>query len=95
MKSCPTCKRPFAPEVQLSGKRRQLLYDFVARRPEGVTTAEIMDFVWNDDPNGGPNARYIVSTMVWQINRELEKREVKARLRGTGGPGSVYKVLWR
>lgn len=92
MKCCPTCKRPFPPEVQLSGKRRQLLYDYVARHPAGVTTAQIMDYVWNDDPNGGPNSSDIVSSMVYQINDEFSRRDFGFRLAGSGGRGSLYKL---
>ena len=93
MKCCPTCKRPFAPDVQVGGKRRQAFYDYIARNPQGVTRYQILDHVYADDPDGGPNGHNIVCVTIKHINAKLEKHGHRIRIRGSGGPGSIYKVV--
>lgn len=93
MKACPHCKRPFAPEIVLGGKRRQALYDYVARHPEGVGVDDIMSHIYADDVNGGAESRNIVAVMTRQINKKLEARGYPVRLRGSGGPGSRYRII--
>jgi hypothetical protein len=93
LKACPTCGRAFPPVIEVGGKRRQAMFDYVARHPEGVTVWQILEAVWSDDPNGGPELRNIVSVMAMQINIKLEKLGFSGRIRGSGGPGSLYRLL--
>jgi hypothetical protein len=90
MKYCPTCNRPFAPEIQFGGKYRQRLYDFVVKHPEGVTSIQIMDHLYADTPDGGSDSPKIVATMVFRINEILAHHSL--RITGSGGPGSVYRL---
>lgn len=94
MKCCPTCLRPLPPQVRVGGKRRQALLDYVLKHPEGVTNPQILSHVWADDPNGGPDYSQIVSVMVRKINLMMDAKGVNLRIRGSGGPGSVYRAVY-
>lgn len=94
MKRCPTCKRPLPPVVSVSGRRRQALLEYVLRYPEGVTRSQILDAIYADDPDGGPENQNIVAVMVKHINDILEKQKKKVRIRGSGGPGSIYRAVY-
>lgn len=92
MKCCPACGRAFPPKVDVGGKKRQLIFDYVGRHPEGVTVGQVMDYVYGDDPNGGPESTNIITVQAMHINRYLEKHNQPYRIRGRGGPGSVYRL---
>lgn len=93
MKRCPTCKRPFGPDIDVGGIKRQRLFDYVARHPEGVTRDQIMTAVYKGDATGGPEDPKIVGVVVRQINQRLRKMGHSHRIRGAGGPGSTYRLL--
>lgn len=93
LKVCPTCGRAFPPVIEVGGKRRQALFDYVANHPEGVTVWQIIETVWADDPNGGPEQTNIVPVMAKQINRKLKKLGLSCRIKATGGPGSLYRLV--
>jgi hypothetical protein len=94
LKCCPTCGRAFPPIIEVGGKRRQAMFDYVAGHPEGVTVWQILDAVYADDPSGGPSRPNIVSVMKLFINRRLEKLGLSARIVSTNsGTGSVYRLV--
>ncbi len=94
VKCCPTCQQPLPPKLQVGGKRRQALLDYVLKHPHGVTRDQIMDHVWADDPNGGPDARTIISVMIRQINAKLRELGEPGMIRGARGAGAIYKALY-
>lgn len=47
-----------------------------------------MDAIYSDDAGGGPERSNVVAVMVSHINRRLARQGYK--IRGSGGPGSVY-----
>lgn len=95
MKCCPTCLRPLPPaNIQVRGAKPQALLDYVLAHPDGVRTRQIFDIIYAADPNGGPLSLNIVAVMVNKLNRHFEKQDVKLRIRGTGGPGSVYRAVY-
>ena len=96
LERCPTCNQHLPPaKVCVTGPRRQFLLDYVLRHSQGVSRQQILEYVWNDDPNGGPEDSKIVHVMVCNINKQLEKQGLPLRLRGrTGDPGSVYKAVY-
>jgi hypothetical protein len=94
LKCCPTCGRAFPPVVEVGGKRRQAMFDYVAMHPEGVTVWQILDAVYADDPSGGPSLHNIVSVMKFGINQRLKKLGLSARIvAARGGQGSVYRLV--
>ena len=93
MKCCPTCGRPFPPDVQVGGIVRQQLYNYIARHPEGVTRIQCMEALYTNARNGGPDTLNIINVMVKHINRKLDERGYAWKVKGSGGPGSTYKVI--
>jgi hypothetical protein len=94
LKGCPTCGRAFPPVVEVGGKRRQAMFDYIAKHPEGVTVWQTLDAVYADDPSGGPTDHNVVSVMKLIINRRLEKLGLSARIKSTGGgSGAVYRLV--
>jgi DNA-binding winged helix-turn-helix (wHTH) protein len=93
LRCCPTCKRPFPPEIVVRGERRQALLNFLLNHPDGVRRDEIIDYVYADDSDGGPTNLSIVSVMVSNLNDILKRNNEDFRIRGTGGPGSQYTIV--
>lgn len=89
MKCCSTCGQGLPPEVNVGGPVRQRVFDYIAKHPEGVTTQQVLDHVYVDDPNGGPDSGNVVSVHVTNINRRLSGMKIKAR----GGPASIYQLV--
>jgi hypothetical protein len=87
---CKHCGQIIPPKVQVGGKRRQAMFDYIAAHPEGVTVWQILAYVYADDPNGGPESHNIVSVVAKQINRIVNPLGV--RIKGSGGPGSRYTL---
>lgn len=93
MKICPHCRRPFAPPINFGGTKRQRLYDYIARNPQGVTTLQCMEHVYADDPNGGPEDPNTISVQIRNINLILARLKSSHRIRSTRGPGAVYRLV--
>jgi len=89
---CPCCKQVVPPRLFLP-KMLQRIYDCVSRHPAGVTRGQLMDDIYSDDPNGGPEGFSVISVHVMRLNKRLE--QVDLRIKGTGGPGSVFRLQKR
>lgn len=85
---CPCCKRVLPETLTIGGRMRRRLLDYVGNHPEGVTVWQIMDALYADRPDGGPERHNVISVTVKQMNRFLVPQGY--RIRGTGGPGSRY-----
>lgn len=94
MKMCPTCQQPMPYKIKLSGHRCQELLEYVRGKPSGVTSRQIIEAVWADAPKWWALEPNIVAVNVRRINLQLEALGVKLRIRGTGGPGSVYRAVY-
>jgi hypothetical protein len=92
---CPCCEQPvpdpigFRPKVHL-GAMQYRLFHALRRAPDGLRCAELIDILYAQDRNGGP-LHNIIAVMARQINRKIEPMGL--RIKGTGGPGSVYRLL--
>lgn len=94
MKVCPTCGTPLPGSVHVGGKRRQAVFDYIRERPHGVSSEQIVGYVYADDPNGGPDcAATVISVVVCRINHILAGLDYPLRISGTGGPGSIYRMV--
>lgn len=71
--TCPHCGHPMPPDeivASLAGKQRAI-YQVIARAGSlGISTTEIIDVVYANDPNGGPTWN-AVSATVSIINRKI------------------------
>lgn len=72
---------------------QQRIVDRVRRAgPNGIASDDLRDFVYADDPDGGPLwADATLHTRIWQINRKLKAINKVIRAprggHGRGGPG--------
>ena len=83
---CPTCQRPFAPELRVRGPVRQKIVDAIANRPDGITRDEILATVYADDIDGGPDNANVVAVLVKRANEDLAPQgfQIKPTWRGRG-----------
>jgi DNA-binding response OmpR family regulator len=69
-------------------KRR--IYEFVAAHPEGVTRQQIIDSVYADDIDGGPEFANVVSVHVKAMRPILEREGLTITC--ARGPGATYRL---
>ncbi len=92
---CPCCQQPipdpigFRPGIHL-GAVEARLFQTLRRAPDGLTCGELIDIIYANRRDGGPEHN-IISVMAKNINRKIAP--LGLRIKGTGGPGSVYRLL--
>lgn len=91
---CKCCGHPIASDeiaAVLPGKQRRL-YEIVRDAGQlGVSCGTVMDRLYADDINGGPESHNVVQVQAMHVNRKL--RAFGIAVRGRGGPGSVYRLV--
>lgn len=99
--ACPCCGAPMAgpPSVDSlllavgSGHTRTIIERLVDRYPKPVRMSELIDLLWGDDPNGGPDhPRNNVYANIWRLNQQLKSRNW--RVVGEQG-GAAFNVQVR
>jgi DNA-binding response OmpR family regulator len=88
---CPHCRQVIPPKDLFRDqpvKRR--LYRFLLDHPEGVTRRQIMDAVWADDIDGGPEFANVVSVHVKLMRPILEREGLTITC--ARGPGANYRI---
>jgi hypothetical protein len=82
LKTCPSCGQPIAPTGLRLPPIKQRIYDAVRRRP-GITAQELRDWVWADDPDGGPlTDTKCLHVHVAQLNTLLRPYGITGPFRG-------------
>lgn len=100
MKCCPTCGQPLvgAVEQAISGLRlstfqRRVVMGLARRMGQWVLAAELLDAVYFDDADGGPDkAQNCLSVYVWQARPKL--RKVGLEIEGIPGRGGRRRLVW-
>lgn len=98
MTLCPCCRRPLDDDQQvdvehlreapLSKMQKKLLVALIDSHPRAVRTEVLIDRLWGDDPNGGPdNPPNVIRTMVTNMRKRLPDYGWTIPL-SFGGPGS-------
>jgi hypothetical protein len=87
---CPACRRELPPEIPITGRKRQQLIECLRNYPNGRTVPQLMDYVYADDPDGGPEEHNIISVMVKHINSRIT--DYGWKIIATRGPGSTYHL---
>jgi len=87
---CPSCQRELLPKIAVDGPIKQKIVDCLVQYPEGLTMARMMDQIYSDDPNGGPDGH--IRAMIWRTNVVLKKQGYKV-VSSRRGPGSKYKLV--
>jgi hypothetical protein len=81
---CSHCGQPIPPKGLRLPPIKQRIYDAVKRRP-GITAQELRDWVWADDPDGGPlTDTKCLHTHVAQLNALLRPLGIMVRSQGGG-----------
>ena len=93
---CPCCGGVIARDP-LAGLRDELtpmqrrIYDAVHARAK--TKAQLIDALWGDDPNGGPDdAGNVLGVHLFKLNQRLSDRGFGLRV-GKGRRESFYRLL--
>ncbi len=90
---CECCGQIIPPAIGALDNMRvkKRIYECVARHPEGVSRSEIIESVYADDPDGGPEFANVISVHVARINKLIEREGV--RIHSTRGPHAVYRLV--
>lgn len=93
MKRCECCGQIIPPTVTALDNMRvkKRIYDCIAKNPQGIGRDEIMDKVYGDDPDGGPEFVNVISVHVLRINKLLKAEGVK--IHSTRGPHATYRLV--
>ena len=92
LKTCLCCGQLIPPKLLFPrAPVSQRLYDIVAKHPEGVRREQIADYVYAEDPNGGPESPAAIRALVWRMNVRL--RPERLAVRGSKGRGSAYRLV--
>lgn len=98
--ACPSCGRTLPRDwlalgsntIPMRGKQR-ILYDAVLKSGDaGISRDRLMDLMYGDDPNGGPDSYNTFSAIIRHINNKLEKAGRKIKSTGMG-QGEHFYVL--
>jgi DNA-binding response OmpR family regulator len=88
---CPLCHQIIPPRNLFRDQPvKQRIYEFIAAHREGVTRRQIMDHVWADDPNGGPEFANVVSVHIKNMRPILEREGLTVTC--ARGPGATYRI---
>jgi hypothetical protein len=87
---CPFCGQPLLPELRVTGRERRRLVDILARRPDGMTRRELADWLYADDPSGGPENTFAVCQLVHQARLQLTAQGYT--IISDRGPGAHYRL---
>lgn len=91
--TCDKCGQIIPPKPTLFANQptRQRVYEIIARRTDGISCKELMDIVYDWDPNGGPENSKVIAVHIWLINKTL--RALGLRIGSTRGRGAVYRLV--
>lgn len=92
---CPCCEQLLAEPIGFReklhlGVMQARLFHALRRAPDGLTAPELHGILYAQASDGGPDVR-VISVMAKHINRKIIPLGLK--IRGTGGPGSVFHLL--
>ena len=97
LKKCPCCGQEVSDflwvdrELVRLGAMQQRLVNILKAAPEGLTVYDVVDRLYSSSASGGPSGNNIIAVMAAHINKKLKPLGIS--IRGTGGPGSVYRLV--
>jgi hypothetical protein len=89
--ACPHCGQPSPPKVEVTGRERRKLVEFLLCRPNGMTRAELANLMWIDDPDGGPDNDLAICQLVHQARLQLLPQGYS--IVSNRGPGARYRLV--
>ena len=74
--NCPCCGHPLPYEpikgMKMSRMEKRIFEIVQKRTPHGITSADLLDYVYAEDPNGGPEYPDIsLKTTICRFNKKL------------------------
>ena len=88
---CPHCLQVIPPKGLFRDQPiKKRIYEYLAAHPEGVTRQQILDRVWADDPDGGPEFANVVSVHVKHMRPILEREGLTISC--AKGAGATYRL---
>lgn len=94
MSVCQCCGHPIISEdpivSALTPLQRRIFNIVKSAGVAGISASVILERVYADDINGGPDSSNVISVVVNQMNRRLAQFNLK--IKGRGGPGSVFTI---
>lgn len=93
LKRCACCGQiiPPADHPFRNAEVKRKIYDAISKHPEGLNRKTIVDLVYGDDPDGGPENMNVISVHVKKMNPRLAPQGL--RITSTGGPYSTYRLV--
>jgi hypothetical protein len=88
-KRCAHCGAPILPEVQIQGRVRNRIWDFMSKF-RSATPAQLMEYVYEDDPDGGPETDSTLKVNIFHMNKVLKKHGL--RIQANPGRGATYRL---
>lgn len=100
MSDCPCCGQTLPDDMplglRLRGNERRI-YERVRKAGQhGITSERLFDWLYADDPNGGPaSQRNVVQVTICNINKKLKMINQRIESEHWGGRGNFaeYKLL--
>lgn len=96
--ACEKCGHPLPddalPGVTLSKMHKRIFKAVSKATPRGITTEGILEHMYFDDPNGGPNCTKTVAVQINRLNR-LHLRPRGMEIRSPVGTGISSYTLRR
>lgn len=96
---CPCCGHDLAEPVAITNgemvhlsANEQALFNLVKScRETGISARAILERIWHTNKNGDPYCHQMVPTVALHTNKKIAAWGMK--IVGTGGPGSVYRLV--
>jgi hypothetical protein len=74
------------------GRMGVCIFNALAEHPYGLRMQELIPIVYPDPDKEPEYAASAVSVAVYNANKWWKKQRSMLRIRGQGGPGSVYRI---
>jgi hypothetical protein len=91
---CSCCGHPLpesGPREALTGMQKRM-FDIVLRSgTAGISGPELMNRLYEGNPNGGPDSLNIVAVMAHAMRKQIE--EFGISIVSTRGPGGTYRIV--
>jgi hypothetical protein len=90
---CCCCGQILPPKIKFTGPVKQRIYDYVVRHHEGVNRFQIMEAVYADDPDGGPESHSTIGVHIMQMNNQVLRQHGFIIRSAPGRNASGYRLI--
>jgi hypothetical protein len=67
------------------------IFDALCEHPYGLSIRELVDFVYSDDPDGGPSwANNSINVTICRFNAHAKKEKLGVRIWSKNGRGTIH-----